>query len=363
MIKYFIGISMLIFFQTQEIFPQINLSTKLENYFDDNIYNNSNKISDIINSFSVDAGYNFESKRNNLQLYSMNNFSSYNQNSLKSSTSHKIGIVNTFLFAENDDPFNAGINYSLKYNRDELTIFDFNQISIYANYRHSLNENDFLIAGYLLNRNNYKNLSSFSYNENKFFLKYSNNLSTGTTFLFGTEIDFKNYLKKLSASTSKEGTTQMSLTANAAQFLSETSGIAAYFNFRKNLKAGTRYLLSGNLVFYEEEIFNDIYSNDGYETGFAFTQIIFHNLITKIEVSYAHKYFSNLPVANAEGIESNELRKDNLLSLGFELHSDLDNIINGLGASFIWNYFNNKSNDVFYNYDNQIYSINLEWEF
>ena len=48
---------------------QISFETYMENYYDDNIYNNSYKVEDFINSFSLNSGYNFESDFNNLQFY------------------------------------------------------------------------------------------------------------------------------------------------------------------------------------------------------------------------------------------------------------------------------------------------------
>lgn len=346
---------------SEEIYSQLILSSKAESYFDDNIFNNSLKVSDLISTLDLNAGYNFESEDNNLQFYSMNNINSYKENTYKTSNSYKFGLVNTYLLSGSYNPINIGLNYSIKNNRDEFTIFDFNQLSAYINYRHSFNSTDFLTAGYLFGRNNYKNLSAFSFNENKVFVKYINTLKSKTTLQFGSEIYFKNYIEKLDYHLANNSASQASFNFNISQSLSELSGISGYFNFRKNIKSGTRYLLSGDLIYYEEEIFNDIYSNDGFESGFAYTQILTSELTGRAEAGYSVKYFSNLFAADLDGYELESLRRDNLFSIGLEFRFDLGNYINGLNAAILWNYFNNKSNDVFYNYDNQIFLINLEW--
>ncbi len=359
--NYFVIFLSIIAFTSKELFPQIILSSKAESYYDDNIFNNSLKVSDLISTFELNGGYNLESENNNIQFYSMNNFNSYKNNIYKTSNSHKLGIVDTYLLGGDTNPINIGINYSFKNNRDEFTIFDFNQLSAYINYRHSLNETDYLTTGYLFNRNNYKNLSAFSFNENKAFVKYANTFQTKTTLQLGSEIYFKNYIEKFYYQPKSNSTSQASFSFNISQSLTEQTGISGFFNLRKNIKSGTRYLYSGDLIFYEEEIFNDIYSNDGFETGIAFTQIINSLLTARIEANYSTKYFSNLYAADLDGYELGSLRKDNLFSLGLEFKFDLENYINGLGATILWNYFNNKSNDVFYKYDNHIFLINFEW--
>ncbi len=361
--NYFIIIIIaLIFLSVQDkIFSQIPITLKVENYYDDNIYNNSMKASDFISSVSFSTGYNFESERNNLQFYYMNNFGYFNENLSKSSNSHKLGIVNTFLFAEDDNPLNIGINYSFRNNRDEYSTFDFNQLSLYANYRHSLSEDSFILLGYLFSKNDYKNLSVFSYNENKGFIKYSTTFSTKTTLLIGSEIYFKNYLENTADSSSKNGTSQLSLYLNLSQSLAEYSGLSGYFNLRTNLTSSTRYLYSGDLIFYEEEIFNDIYSNDGYDFGVAFTQILSSKISSKIEFGYSTRNFSNLQAATIDGYYLNENRNDKQYAVGIEFLTNLNSIITGLSASIKWNYIKNNSNDAFYMYDNQIFSISFEW--
>ncbi|MEJ2617196.1 MAG: hypothetical protein P8Z35_19755 [Ignavibacteriaceae bacterium] len=129
---------LLIFVASQNSNAQISFEAYTENYYDDNIYNNSYKVEDFVNSFSLNSGYNFESEYNNLQFYYMGNISYYQKNIFKTSNSHKVGVVNTYLFSEYDNPMNIGVNYTWRNNRETFVIFDFDQISAYANYRQSL---------------------------------------------------------------------------------------------------------------------------------------------------------------------------------------------------------------------------------
>ena len=357
---FFILLSIL---STESVYSQFSLSTKFENYYDDNIYNNAYKISDYINSFSLNSSYDFESEINNLDFYYINNLSYFQKNIFKSSNSHKFGIVNTLLVSEDENPLNIGANYSFRKNREELKLFDFSQLLAYANYRHFINESDFLLFGYLFSENNYADLSSFSYYENKGFIKYSATFQTKTTLMIGSEIYFKNYIEKISLQNDANNSSQLGAYINLSQSLNDNTGIAVYVYFRKNINSCTRYLYSDSLIYYEEEIFNDLYSHEGYEAGLSLTQIILSTIIAKFEFAYNEKSFSNLPAAAIDGYELSENRKDNQFALGLELQFNLHNFINGLSASCTFNYINNNSNDAFYHYDNQMLMVSLGWGF
>ncbi len=124
---------------------QFNLYTDYQGIYDDNIFNNSQQISDFINSFSLGSAYNIESEFNNLQFYYEGSWNYFKTTTSKSFNSHRIGLVETYLFSEDDNPLNAGINYSFRNNKDEFEVYNFNQISVYINYRYSISGTDFII--------------------------------------------------------------------------------------------------------------------------------------------------------------------------------------------------------------------------
>ncbi len=343
----------------EDLYSQISLSSKFYNYYDDNIYNNSLKTSDFVNSLYLGSAYDIESSANNLQFYYTANFTYYQKNIFKSSNSQKFGIVNTYLLAEDDNPLNAGVNYSFRKNRDEFSIFDFNQISAYANYSHTLWEGSFLLAGYLFNRNSYESFSSFSHYEHKMFAKLQLGFETKTTFMFGAEGDIKNYIEKQTEPSSSNNTSQMKFYLHAAQSIAEYTGLSGYLLYRKSLNTGTRYISSDEFIYYEEELFNDVYSNDGYETGITFTHLFSDYVSAKFEILYQINDYLSLPAATIEGYEFEELRKDKQYAFGAELRASLNEFIGGLNAAVTWNYIRNNSNDEFYNYDNNIIAFSL----
>jgi hypothetical protein len=99
-----------------------------------------------------------------------------------------VGIVETYLFSEDGNPLNAGLNYSIRNNKDELEVFNFEQISAYVNYRHSVSETDFILPGYIFNWNSYPNFTLFSHHEHKFFLNWSSSFQTKTSLTLNSEL-------------------------------------------------------------------------------------------------------------------------------------------------------------------------------
>ncbi len=346
---------------SEDSMAQISFETYMENYYDDNIYNNSYKIEDFINSFSLNSGYNFESDFNNLQLYYMGNISYYQKNIFKSSNSHKIGVVETYLFSEDDNPVNIGINYTWRNNRENFVIFDFNQLSAYANYRQTISEGKYLLLGYVLNKNSYKNFDIFSHYEHKSFITGILSFETGTSLTLGLKYNLKVYSNNISGSAVANTNSQFAISSNISQSIDNSVGINGYVSLRKNLKDGTRYISTDDWIIYEEEIFNDVYSNEGYDLGISLTKYLSAKILTKFEFTYSKKDFPNIPVPDAEGYDTDIMRKDDQIAGALAIEFYLNNLISGMSLELNWNYINNKSNDSFYSYNNNLLSVGLNW--
>lgn len=342
---------------------QFDLYTNYQGIYDDNIFNNNQQISDFINSFSFGSAYNIESEFNNLQFYYEGGLNYFQTTSSKSFNTHRIGIVETYLFSIDDNPLNVGINYSFRNNKDEFEVYNFDQISAYFNYRHSISETDFILPGYVFNRNNYKNFTLFSHNEHKLFLTWISNFETKTSLSLNAEFNLKQYFEEYNFEGYLNEATQLKFLLNIGQSLGENTGINGYAVIRKNLSDGSRYLLSDSLVYYEEEIFNDIYSYDGIETGLGLKHFFNESIQLSLEAKYLIRNYSSLPAVDKNGTELSSLREDKLFGFGAGINFDLSGMMNGLSLSATWNYFKNNSNDYYYKYSNQIISASFEYGF
>lgn len=361
--KYFCTPLIIAILLFESAHAQLNLYTNFQGIYDDNIYNNSEQVSDFISSLSFGSAYNFESELNNIQVYYEGSLNVFQTTTSKSFNTHRIGLVETHLFSVDDNPLNAGVNYSFRKNKDDFEVYNFDQISAYINYRHSISETDFILPGYIFNRNNYKNFTLFSHNEHKLFLNWISNFETQTSLTLNAEYLIKQYFEKYDFQGYLNEASQIKLRANIGQSLGELTGMNGYIIYRKNLSEGSRYLVSDSLVYYEEEIFNDIYSYDGVAAGLGFSHYFNENIQLSLEAKYLVRNYSSLPAVDRSGAELSATREDNQFGFGAGIIFDLGGLMNGLSLSATWNYFKNNSNDYYYKYSNQIFSASLGYAF
>jgi hypothetical protein len=342
---------------------QFYLTADVEGYYDDNIFNNYLNASDFINAFTGELGYDFESEQNNFEIYYTGFFNRYYEYDDKSTVIQKFGAVNTYLFSENDNPLNVGINYSLRINKEDYNIYDFNQIFAYANYLHSLSESNKIQLGVIGNRIDYKNFSLFSHYQLKAFLRSINSFESRTSLTAAAEIDQKSYLEDYKSQGLADEVLQAKLFLQLGQGITDDLGLSAFTFLRKNISGGNRYYSSIDYVYYEEELFNDIYSNEGIETGLTLSYLFRPNIMGKIAGRYEFRNYMDLPAADKVGNDLDELRKDNQFSIGASLEFGLSEILSGLYLSLNYNFIKNSSNDYYYDYNNQIYAISLGFDF
>ena len=342
---------------------QFYLTADVEGYYDDNIFNNYLNESDFINAFTGELGYDIETEQNNFEIFYTGFFNRYYEYTDKSTTIHKFGAVNTYLFSGYDNPLNIGLNYTVRTNKEDYYIYDFNQISAYANYMHSISESNKIQLGMIGNRINYKNFSLFSHYQLKAFLRSVNSFESRTSLTVAAEIDQKIYIEKMQSEGLADEILQAQFYLQLGQGITDDLGLSAYAFLRKNLSGGNRYFNTVDYIYYEEELFNDIYSSDGITSGLTLTYLFFPNIIGKLAGGYESRNYTDLPAADENGNNLNELRQDNQVSAGASLGFGLGKILNGLYLSLNYNYIKNTSNDYFYDYTNQIYAITLGFDF
>ncbi len=362
--NYFtLKIFLISFIISEAVFPQLNLSVSYEGYYDDNIFNNYEQINDFVNSFSLSSAYNIESDLNNFQLYYQGNLSSFRTNQFKTSDSHRFGVVETYLFAADDNPLNVGANFSLRNNRDDFEIYDFSQLSAYINYRHKVFENNYLLGGYLFNRNIFKNLTRFSYNEHNFFARWISAPGENLNITAGGEINYKKYVEQYDYVDYANDALLFKLALNFTWTAAENVQLGLYGELRNSPTEISRYLISEDYYYYEEEIFNDMYSNNGITAGAAINFLPFDQLLLSLEARYMTRNFTSLLTADMDGITSNVLRQDKQTAFGISAGYDLEFILQGLSLEAGWNYLINSSNDYFYDYTNNLIAASIIFGF
>jgi len=342
---------------------QFYLVADVESYYDDNIFNNYLNASDFINAFSGELGYDIETEQNNFEIYYAGFVNRYHEYVDKSTTIHKFGAVNTYLFSEYDNPLNVGINYAVRNNKEDYYIYDFNQISAYANYMHSFSESNKVQLGVIGNRIDYENFTLFSHYEFKAFIRSINSFESRTSLTAALEIDQKKYIEDYQSLGLANEILQTKLYLQIGQGITNKLGFSGFAFFRKNLSGGNRYFNTIDYIYYEEELFNDVYSSDGMAAGLTLTYLFLPNIVGKIAGGYELRNYTDLPAADENGNDLDELRVDNQFSAGASLEFGLSKILSGLYLSLNYNYIRNNSNDYYYDYNNQVYAITLGFDF
>ncbi len=153
-------------------------------------------------------------------------------------------------------------------------------------------------------------------------------------------------------------------TFNVGQMLTERTKINAYAVLRENPVSESRYFVNReDFIFYEEEIFNDIYSNDGITYGGTLRHYFNQYVMVGIEGKHSTRNFTSLPVADTAGNSLDYLREDKLFAFGIIANFDMSFMINGLSLEAGWNYIKNESNDYFYDYTNNLYAASISFGF
>ena len=106
-----------------------------------------------------------------------------------------------------------------------------------------------------------------------------------------------------------------------------------------------------------------MYSNEGIETGLTLSYLFLPNIMGKIAGRYEIRNYTDLPAADEEGNDLEELRQDDQFSVGASMEFGLGEIISGLYLVLNYNYIKNNSNDYYYDFTNQIYAVTLGFDF
>ncbi len=194
-------------------------------------------------------------------------------------------------------------------------------------------------------------------------MTWISNFETKTSLTLNAEYNLKQYFEQYNFEGYLNQASQLKFLMNIGQSLGENTGVSGYVVVRKNLSDGSRYLLSDSLIYYEEEIFNDIYSYDGIETGLGFKHLFNESIELNLEAKYLMRNYSSLPAADINGVELTSFREDKLLGFGVGVDFDMSGIMDGLSFSAAWNYFKNTSNDYYYKYSNQVISASFNYGF
>ena len=349
---------------------QFSLSTGLNMSFNDNINSNYELLSDEVTEFFFETAYDFPSKNKNFELYYEGSLNYYRENINRTFHEHTVGMMYSTSFGKKlGSSFNTGASFLTSLNREDYTYLDYNDASAFVNYRTYTGKRTAWQIGYSFDYYNYSDISDFNNIQNYLYTSFTGYLPSRTTLGIETGAGVKTYLNSLVSSSSSmgqgkhktgsttllgESVSRLDISGKVSQSIFDMTGISLSGGYSKILKSNDRYLVSGNVTG-SDNVFDDEYSFEGPFVHSTLTQRFPWGIAAVLAGSYQYRMFVDRPAYDLnENVISDE-RADDVFSASFQLVKNFDYF----GIRFVYNYINNTSNDQYYNFRNNIFSVEI----
>jgi len=350
---------------------QFGLSTGLNMSYNDNINSNYQFLSDEVTEFFLESSYSFPSKNKNFELYYEGSFNYFRRNVNRTFHEHSAGIVFSSSFGKKlSSSLNIGGAYNLSLNRDDYTYLDNSGASAFANYKTYIGKRTSWQLGYTFNYYNYNEISDFNNFQNYVYTSLTGYLPSRTTLSFETGLGVKTYLNsqtntstsgmgsgkhKMGSSTVLgESVFRLDVTGRLSQSIFDKTGLSLSAGYTKNLSSNERFLVSGNVTGNDNSL-DDEYSFEGPYTEISLTRHLPWGLAAVLSGGFQYRNYIDRPAYDLnENLLSNE-RIDKLYTASLGLIKNFENF----GFRLAYNYIQNSTNDEYYNFKNNIFSIEL----
>jgi hypothetical protein len=396
---------------TQTSWAQLRTKVAIFSSYDDNAFRNALGQTDFITTTALSLEY--QPNKSNFSLFVNGNMNLFKDYFDRRYFSNSFGAAFTKPFGDEDEnAFSTNATYFMRFNKERYNYYDFSQFVGSLNIKYYLDSEEGLLsrAGYRLRYRNYRNLEEFSYLEHYGFVQLSRFFETKTTV--SAEVDFgnKNYVMSPSAystagsstgtwgmmgnggmtgngemmgngerwshgggnmdpttrliSYSSPNTTQLIGIVRVAQSITQTTGLSVQYLRRWDLSDRTRFLSNGAVDYQgDEELWDDPYGYHGDEYNAALTQVLPWEMTIRISADYLVKdYARRIFTPTDTDVPTGPLRSDTRLVGSVEVRKTLETdwaVFNGIMISVSYFYQKNNSNDPYYNFRNNNFSLGI----
>ena len=247
----------------------------------------------------------------------------------------------------------------------------------YASLKYVATPQWYTYAGLSWNLRRYPELTPFSHTRAQLYGRSSWFLPTSTTLIAEADLLIKSYTSagnEAQAAYSDvtaigEGdSSQLLLLLRAAQALSPKSGHSLEYQLRHNLSSRTRYLAGADSLYYsDEELFEDYFAWHGTAVQMSLRQELPWGMRLTLSGRREQRSYDDRPAADllGEPFADGRLREDRRTTLTIDLEKRVT--LNGEGSTLLlalngaW--LQNASNDHYYDYRNNWWSLGLSWDF
>ncbi len=369
---------------------QTHITLSQATVYDQNIFRNYLEAPDWVNQTSLNLQYDFKLNKLSMRLdYSGDLNLFYNYRDLLSQ-SHQIG-TEVFFPLKSKIEANIGTDFQLRKFQSEYEIYDYTTLSAYAQLRWNQWQSNPVQIGYRFRSRDYNNLTELSYREHFIILTVKHFFPTKTTFIGELNYGAKAYtnqhaIEKIIVVPKKNpskgkghqygmghgGTItdtsivaynmtalkgrQMNLSLKLAQSIFSKTGISVEFTKRYTPANNARYLRGQDYSYNkDDDLYDDpyTYGSDGWQI--TFTQLLPMSTNLKVYVNfYDKKYPYPIGSDSTQNWDlSNTERKDQQKLFGIILSKQmgLNKMIRNITIYFSCDYLNNRSNDLYFQYE------------
>ena len=361
-----------LFLFRQILSAQFNIRPTISSMADDNVNNNALQIESNVTTFNLNSGYLWDNESNFTSLYYDGTFTYFE--SFLQRTNHFHSINGEFIQLYGEESQNiltTGALIGTSINRDDYVIFDHSQLAGYITYKYFLN--DWLINkfGYSFKSISFSSLEDFSYTEHSIFAHAAFAATSTTTAIVQADIGTKFYSTTPSGSSSSmrkgvissllPSVTQLTGILKLGQRITDDLGVSVTERYQWNIQKQTRYLSSDYGFISDDELFDDHYGYEGFHTNAVITALLSETVTLKLSGGVQDKLYSSLSAYDWDGnvvatqrvdsrLYGNILLQKEFIDLGFVLKTSLDVI-------------RNTSNDAYYDYTNNAFTVELSLPF
>ena len=389
-------------FSSVSVQAQWTKSFSVSTSYDNNAFRNYAGLSDNISQFSGYFAKDFSSEKWQSRLYYRGSYSLFAQYDARNYHYHQLGGAFSRVLSDGGNTLNLGINSSLRVNGTIYDYYNFQDASVYGNVKIVINSASNANLGYRLHGRRYSNLPDLNYSEHYFFARYIGFFQTRTTLMVESNYGLKIYqshitgtqpvqedgqgfegygthrggmghfgntgsmgdnshMSEIESNNTNPGVGQWIGQFRLAQSLTNATGLRVEFTLRRNPGGEIRYL-AGQVSGYisEDELFDDHYGYESEELGTTLTQIFSGKVTLKASIDTRWKDYvkRNALDLNGDPVHDQSLRKDREVQFWFSLGKSFS-MPGGKSISLMGEFYwiDNRSNDLYYNYQVSLISL------
>jgi Surface lipoprotein assembly modifier len=370
---------MLIFcsFVNGSSYGQFSVAGSLSTMYDDNVNNDYSQVADRIGLLSLDLEHSWESEREEFGINYVGSLNYFSEAVERTFTYHSAGLsYERFLDDEGASKLSLGTSYSLRFDRGQYTFYDHGQFSMSGSLLQSFAERFRGQFSYAFKSLQFSDLPDFNYTEHYGAVRLTTFLPSKTTIIVDGSLGVKTYATsnepaaptgqmqgrgKREGDPSAPGITQMKGFVRIGQSIVEGTGLSFAAAYQVNLDKESRYLSSDYGAVSDDELFDDHYAYEGFSSNLMLTQILFQNMTLRLSIDQQHRNYSGRAAYDLNGSLIADNRTDIRRSLAFQAEYEFTS--SGFSLAVAFDYIRNDSNDMFYQYTNNAFTMALRVPF